>query len=223
MLIKLILAHFMGDYLFQTRKVVQWKNRSWPGHFIHYGIVGLCNLVLCWDTLQRLQVTLGLLAVTFAHLVVDESKIAYLKSRPEKDRWETFLLDQGIHALIILAIGAWWEQCGLKLSPPDRMGDVYLWLSVMISNTYAISIVIYYLFKTVDPKNAYRRDYLLMAARLGITTMMLSAGPVPAAVLLTCITWGLHRVNHQNRLQQQKALAGNALAFLISLLVYLLI
>lgn len=222
MLINLILAHLMGDYLFQTKKVVQWKNRSFPGHFIHYGIIGLCNLVICWDALQYLQVTLGLGAITFTHLAIDESKIAYLKSHPQKDRWETFLLDQALHALVVLAIYAWWKGSGITLSLPPRVAQLYLWLAVMVSNTYAISILIYYLFKPAEPKMGYRRDYLLMVARIGITAVMLSAGPVLDLVLFTCITWGMHRAKLY-RLHQQRAFAGNAMAFLISWIVYLLI
>lgn len=221
MLVKLLLAHLLGDYLFQSKQVVQWKNRSFPGHFVHYGIVGVCNLVLFLEVIQQFMVIVGLLVITFAHALIDECKIKYLKSNPQKDHWGPFLIDQLLHLLVILVIYAWWKNAGLSPALHNRSEGTCLWLALLVSNTYAVSLFVYYIFKEVTANNGYRRDYLLMAMRIAITALTLTAGPTFALVLLAGVTWFFHRTQ-PNMPKRKVALAGNTFALLISWLVYLL-
>jgi hypothetical protein len=103
LLIKLFLAHLLGDFIFQPRKWVaakeQHKLKSWQ-LYAHIVIHGLMIMILVWD---RHFLFAGLVIV-LSHFVIDVLKLK-LQQSSTKRLW--FLIDQALHSIVIVAVWYW--------------------------------------------------------------------------------------------------------------------
>ncbi len=99
-LIKLLLAHLIGDFLLQPESWVKEKEKRKqysPKLYYHVLIHGALVMLLLWDfSLWPLA-----LSLTLAHYVIDLLKLT-LQSRTTKTTW--FVADQALHLLSILLI-----------------------------------------------------------------------------------------------------------------------
>ncbi len=139
-LIKLILAHLIGDFLLQPTSWVKEKERrkaASPKLYIHVLIHGLLVLLLLWD-LSGWQIAL---ATTIAHLMIDLTKLYAQKSKT-KTTW--FIADQAMHLISILTIWAVFTEVSvdwqLAFQDPVLFGMITLVLfltqptSIILSN-----------------------------------------------------------------------------------------
>ncbi len=94
----LFFAHVLADYVFQTTKMVQSKNRfgSMAAHII---IVYLCAVVTLGSVAWQIAVLAGL------HLVIDALKVLWVKTRKD-DGINPYLADQLAHLVTIAALAA---------------------------------------------------------------------------------------------------------------------
>ena len=103
-LLKLILAHLIGDFVLQSKKWVEKKEQR-KGQsiilYLHALIHGLLVLLLLWDITYW---TLAL-AVTLLHGAIDTLKL-YAQRENSKTRW--FLIDQALHLVSIIAVWMIW-------------------------------------------------------------------------------------------------------------------
>ncbi|SNY92306.1 DUF3307 domain-containing protein [Flagellimonas pacifica] len=100
--LKLILAHFLGDFVFQPAHWVDDKlQKKWKSKYLywHMGIHLLALLVLL--QLEHLGV-IAIIMVT--HFLIDLGKLIF--SNTKNFRW-LFALDQILHLLVILLIINW--------------------------------------------------------------------------------------------------------------------
>ncbi len=96
LLIRLLIAHLLADFVFQTKKMVQ--NKEWFSKYMlfHIAIVYVASAVLSgWWLLS------GIIAVL--HYITDGIKMS-LKGKI-KDSW-LFIADQKVHFLVIVAVWA---------------------------------------------------------------------------------------------------------------------
>lgn len=101
-LVKLFLAHFLGDFLLQPKSWVNAKDNNKlkaPQLYFHVLIHGGLSMLFLWD----LALWLPVLLVTLSHFVIDSAKLIFQNSETKR-RW--FLLDQGLHIAVILVV-AW--------------------------------------------------------------------------------------------------------------------
>jgi hypothetical protein len=110
--IALFLAHVLADYVLQTRWMVDTKRGA--GFAVHIGLV-FVTAVICLG-----QLSLAVLAVTFLHLLIDAAKTILMP-----DRLWSYLADQGLHILSIVAVaavfpGAWRRGSGPGCCLPAR-------------------------------------------------------------------------------------------------------
>lgn len=99
-LIKLIIAHFIGDFLLQPKSWVEEKeNRKAKSLklYLHILILGLLTLVILWDFNQWLLVLL----LMVSHGIIDTIKL-YAQEKSNKSSW--FLIDQLLHIISILGL-----------------------------------------------------------------------------------------------------------------------
>lgn len=97
LLLKLVLAHLIGDFLLQpTRWVLEKEERKLksPKLYLHVMIHGLLVMLLVWDW-QQWPVALG---IVLAHLLIDSIKL-YLQKPKTKNFW--LLIDQLLHLISI--------------------------------------------------------------------------------------------------------------------------
>ncbi len=100
LLLKLILAHLVGDFLFQPYTWVKEKERKKLASnklYFHVGIHLLLNFLFLWN-LSLWYIPL-IIAVT--HLGIDTWKLSF---QNEKNRRLLFFLDQLFHFLVIFAL-----------------------------------------------------------------------------------------------------------------------
>lgn len=100
--LRCLLAHFIGDFPFQTNEVYKLKTQSIWGQFFHGQIVGITMLVAGWPYLGdiRFWIFAGFIALT--HGVQDQLKVAYLNRL--MGRFWPFLIDQAIHVALIAVV-----------------------------------------------------------------------------------------------------------------------
>lgn len=99
-LIQLILAHFIGDFLLQPKAWVAKKEKQKAKSFklyLHILIHGLLVLIILWDFKYWLLVIL----LTVSHGIIDILKL-YAQKESNKSNW--FLIDQVLHLISILAL-----------------------------------------------------------------------------------------------------------------------
>lgn len=98
----LILAHLLGDFVFQPTKLVLWKRRTYVGTLTHSFIHFVISFVLLLPIISNgyfwlLYVILG---INFVHFWIDEAKINYDLKHDKKVT--PFLVDQLLHLFVIL-------------------------------------------------------------------------------------------------------------------------
>lgn len=99
-LIKLLLAHFIGDFLMQPKSWVDDKERLKARSFnlyLHIIIHGLLVLFMLFDLKHWLLALLLMLS----HGIIDILKL-YAQKEGNKSRW--FLIDQALHIIIIFVL-----------------------------------------------------------------------------------------------------------------------
>lgn len=109
LLLGLLLVHLIGDFLLQPRHWVEarYRQKARAGAlYLHAGIHGVLALavLLLADPARPLQATLLAAAIAASHAMIDLGK-SYLPS--QRLRW--FLLDQMLHALVILGVWLAWQ------------------------------------------------------------------------------------------------------------------
>ena len=97
-LLKLILAHLIGDFFLQPKAWVKDKEKKTlksPKLYIHVLIHIVLTTILLWDiTLWPIIVTMGL-----SHLIIDALKLSFQKKKTKR-KW--FFLDQLLHIAVIV-------------------------------------------------------------------------------------------------------------------------
>lgn len=127
-LIKLIIAHFIGDFLLQPNSWVaeKEKRKAKSGKlYLHILIHGLLVLFLLWNFKYWFLVLLLILS----HGIIDTIKL-YAQKECNKSRW--FFIDQGLHIVSILLV---W------LLFYDQEFDFTLWYEDRYIFVYAAAIL----------------------------------------------------------------------------------
>jgi hypothetical protein len=100
LLIKLLIAHLIGDFFTQSDKSVKSKEKDKaksPALYIHIFIHGVLAMVALWD-IELWYIAVIIMA---SHLLIDIAKL-YATNKKNK-RW-LFVLDQVAHVAVIIAI-----------------------------------------------------------------------------------------------------------------------
>lgn len=98
--LKILLAHFLGDFIFQTKKMVQQKEKLKEKSillYFHVLLHGALSLLLLWDIYFWPYV----LVIMVSHFTIDLLKIYY---QNQKWRREAFFIDQSLHILILVIV-----------------------------------------------------------------------------------------------------------------------
>src|SRR5687768_1534751 len=106
LLLKLFLAHLVGDFILQpeswvTDKAIK-KHRS-ARLYIHALLHGLLTWLLVWD----LSFWLAALAISATHLLIDLAKVIFQKTN-NKMTW--FVVDQVLHIMVLLVVWYIWQK-----------------------------------------------------------------------------------------------------------------
>ena len=136
-LIKLILAHFIGDFLLQPKSWVadkELRKASSRKLYLHVFIHGLLILLLLWN----LDYWLLALFVMISHGVIDTVKI-YAQRENNKGTW--FLIDQGLHILSIFVLWVLFVDPNLHLSGWIDYPAIWIYSAALLFLTVVSAMV----------------------------------------------------------------------------------
>ncbi len=152
-LLKLILAHFIGDFLLQPKSWVEDKelNKATSYKFyIHILLYGLLTFLVLWN-IQYWSLVLTLMLI---HAVIDIIKL-YAQKETSKIKW--FLIDQLLHIISILVIWKIWFNPILEISSWIENKNIWIYITALLFITSVTSIIIQVLMsnwsKLIDDNN----------------------------------------------------------------------
>lgn len=138
LLIKLILAHFIGDFVLQPKSWVkekEIKKASSPKLYLHILIHGLLVLLLLWD-LDYWPLALLLMVL---HGIIDLTKL-YAQTESRKTNW--FLIDQVLHFISILVVWYFWFHPFLNFTEWTENPGVWIYAASLLFITIVSGILI---------------------------------------------------------------------------------
>lgn len=136
-LVKLIIAHFIGDFLLQPTAWVKDKEAKKAQSkylFIHILIHGLIVLLLLWD----FNYWLLALLLMILHGVIDIVKL-YAQNQNNKTRW--FLIDQILHIISISALWVFFLKPEINLNQILSSSEIWIYASSLLLITVVSGIV----------------------------------------------------------------------------------
>ncbi len=166
----LYLAHLLGDYPFQTDKMVQAK-RTWWGLISHVAVHFAVLLFVVGE--YRTDLWFYLLVLTAIHYAIDNFKNVLAKHKPD---WifGGYLLDQFLHLLSIIGVTLWIE----RTVPIAALPSFDPWL--VYASAYLLASYVWFVTERVAAID--KADYLQeineylwsrMIARTGLLTTFL--------------------------------------------------
>ena len=133
LLLRLVIAHLLADFIFQTDRIAEGKKSNCFSWFfvLHITIVGILTCILINDVW-------GGLTITAIHAVID-----FMKIKLDKDMLWAFVIDQLLHFISRLC-------CVLAIrnqitSFPDMLEQ----FSLLVNNAEVLIVIIGYLALTV--------------------------------------------------------------------------
>lgn len=110
-LVRLLIAHCITDFLLQPNKwIVDKRRRVWKSRYLWYH--GLVTGALAWLFIPQINLWWAVLLIIITHTITDGWKLSTEKKRGS--RLTFFLIDQLIHITIIVILWLWiingWEK-----------------------------------------------------------------------------------------------------------------
>ncbi|MBI2281471.1 MAG: DUF3307 domain-containing protein [Bacteroidetes bacterium] len=153
LLIKLILIHFIGDFVLQPKSWVKEKENkkaTSPKLYLHVFIHGLLVLLIVWN----LNYWLLALMLTLSHLIIDVLKL-YAQKEKNKTTW--FLIDQALHLISILVVWFLWFNPVINLTEWAINPSIWIYTTAILFITIVSGIMIQVLMsnwsKTLNDSN----------------------------------------------------------------------
>lgn len=137
-LIKLILAHFIGDFILQPKSWVREKERLKGKSiklYIHVLIHGLLVMLVLWD----LSYWLLALMIMISHILIDTIKL-YAQKGSSKSNW--FFIDQALHIITIFVLWIVFFTPEINIASWLENTDIWVYAIALIFITVVSSIVI---------------------------------------------------------------------------------
>lgn len=181
MLLKLLIAHFLGDFVLQSNELIKAKYESWKGTLKHALIVTSVAAATLFAYLgdPRTYLLLGLLAGT--HFVQDVNKVIFDKYYNPKRSPLPFFADQAMHLFVLWVLVTLYSDLS-RFELPNWVNAWYespmvlTCILLVILVTYTFDITVYQFKRKKQPKEPYHPDYKHMLGRLlafGVSLLVL--------------------------------------------------
>ena len=141
MLIKLLIAHLIGDFVLQTSKSVKHKEKNGFASYhlyFHCAIHALLSFLLLWN-LKYWYVSV---IIFTTHLIIDGLKITLTTKK--NARW-LFLIDQALHISVIVGLVLWMDAISFFI--PGRIVEVLwplLFCILLLTSPVAIMLKVFF-------------------------------------------------------------------------------
>ncbi len=144
LLIKLFLAHFIGDFLFQSDAWVQdKKEKKIRSKYLYWHIgIHLAALLI----LLQFQFIAAIIIIVISHFIVDLLKIYF--TTPQNSRL-LFIIDQIAHISVLISVVYYYTPFTINLDV-IYAPQVVLFVTFLIFVTYVLSVIIKLLISPWD-------------------------------------------------------------------------
>lgn len=177
--IYLIIGHLVGDFLFQTSRLVEYKQRNIYGIVLHCLIIWFSQSLLLLPYLFSLKVWLTVTLISLLHFVIDFTKIKLKNKTNVRLPIIPFTIDQILHfsvlyfaylllknELPLLFKNSWWFESLYQNQA------LLIYFSGVIFFSYALDIV-FLTFKLQKNKHyKYQRGYFDMLLRVALFALI---------------------------------------------------
>lgn len=225
---RLILAHLLADFPFQTNKIFSVKIKYAWGVLLHCSIVWLTCMVVMYPYMHHFRMQILILLLTITHIFQDKAKIRYNLKIENNNVW-TFVFDEIIHVFIILLVSIDAYDLVPKIGfMPDWLESLYwnnkfiiaaIWYVIL---TYGANILIGYIKFTFFDR--YRLDftksflkYIGILERFVIASAILIGGIfyliIPIALIPSIL------LNHRNKITSLDIKISAAVAVAIGVIL----
>jgi len=159
--LKLLLAHILGDFVFQSEKSVKDKEENKIKSlklYVHIGIHTFLLLLILQFNLQKYW--LGFLLIIVSHYAIDLLKL-YLQKKKTKRIW--FFIDQLLHLILILIATSFYVD--FNLSMENIITEKFLLLLIfLLLVIFVAAIIIKLIITQWNPEKKKENDDSLAKA-----------------------------------------------------------
>lgn len=138
LLIKLFLAHLIGDFLLQPKSWVaekEQKKAASPKLYLHVLLHASITWLFLWDwNLWPIALSVGII-----HFIIDLIKL-YFQKKETATRW--FFIDQILHSLSLIVLWYIWFDSQLSVAWIFRSPVVWLYVTAILFLSTASDIII---------------------------------------------------------------------------------
>ncbi len=227
LLIKLLLAHVIGDFFTQSLKWVKHKEEhklKSSRLYLHIGIHFALLFLILWD----LTLWPVILIVGFSHFLIDALKLLVQNKR---NRRYLFFIDQLLHLIVILVVWYFFSQPEIGFSDLFSTYNLAM-LTAVLFLTLPVSVIMKQIFSKWDLKeltkgNESLRDagkYIGILERLLVFVFVILGRWEAVGFLITAksvFRFGDLRESKQRKLTEY-VLIGTLISFGIAILIALL-
>lgn len=138
MILSMLFAHLMGDYVLQWDKLAAWKSRALAGVLVH-GLV-ITTVTVAMAFLFDPEWLWGALLISGVHILVDAAQLP-LTGRPTRSgtlALTRFTLDQVIHFVTIFLVLSWGGYLSLETFQADLWMEMSRWPILAVVTAYTL-------------------------------------------------------------------------------------
>ena len=156
-LVLLLIAHFLGDFTFQPKKLVELKSQNFRFQILHsliYALLFLGAIVLFLDFFQALSIAIIIFCL---HLLIDWLRIKSDKeNNTVKHYFVSFVLDQVAHFAILILVTFGTHVLNRPLEPTEFFSRLF----GIHGNDIQISSIILSYIVVLSPASVFIKNFL---------------------------------------------------------------
>lgn len=159
--LKLLLAHILGDFVFQPEKWVKDKEENKVKSIKLYFHIGIHTILLLGVLKFNLQeYWSGFLLIIISHYIVDVLKL-YLQKKKTKRTW--FFMDQITHISILLLVSSFYVNFSFSMENIITENNLLLLIFILLI-VYVSSVIIKIIITQWNPESKKENDDSLAKA-----------------------------------------------------------
>jgi len=215
---RLLLAHLLADFTFQTDRIAKWKREDISGIFFHVLIFLFFAVAINYQYLPQKDFALALLILAVTHVIEDQWRVFSIKRYNSPDNIIFFLWDQFVHILLIFVF-----------APENPVGvKTEKWVFIVIFFVVAAqfsTILIYFIKKLFfnDARIITQEKYHGIAERILIVACFVIPGKwywlvLPFSVMLVITErFSLKKTDNDLDFSAFNIIASNVIAVILSI------
>ncbi len=186
--LRLVLAHMLGDFPFQTSEIYRLKTQSIWGQILHAQIVGLTAVVFSLPYLGHSSLWLFIFFIASTHVTQDWFKIKIWNHR--LNYFWSFTIDQALHILVI-ALAMFFPYAH---TAPEQPANMPSWMSWYWNDRFIVYTTAFLAttFQGIYHLDTLKRSYLKgFRANFSLRKLDVRYGMCERA-MITALTAGPH-------------------------------